>query len=51
MLIDKGLMGVSVPTQYGGTGMGFVSSCIVIEELAKVDPSISVMVDVQVFLI
>jgi short-chain 2-methylacyl-CoA dehydrogenase len=28
-------------------GMSFTSSIIVIEELAKVDPSVSVMVDVQ----
>lgn len=30
-----------------GAGLSFMSSVIVIEELAKVDPSISVMVDVQ----
>jgi short/branched chain acyl-CoA dehydrogenase len=40
-------MGVSVPTQYGGSGMSFTSSVIVIDELARVDPAVSVMVDVQ----
>jgi alkylation response protein AidB-like acyl-CoA dehydrogenase len=40
-------MGVEVPVEYGGGGMSFVQSCLVIEELAKVDPAISVIVDIQ----
>lgn len=44
---DQGLMGIETPTELGGAGMSFFSSCIVIEELARVDPSVSVMVDVQ----
>ena len=35
---------------YGGSGLSFVSSVIAIEELAKIDPAVSVMVDVQVIL-
>jgi alkylation response protein AidB-like acyl-CoA dehydrogenase len=31
-----------------GAGLSFTSACIVIEELAKVDPAVSVVVDVQV---
>eukprot|EP01125_Pyxidicula_operculata_P008469 TRINITY_DN283_c1_g1_i1.p1 TRINITY_DN283_c1_g1~~TRINITY_DN283_c1_g1_i1.p1 ORF type:complete len:419 (+),score=97.75 TRINITY_DN283_c1_g1_i1:29-1285(+) len=44
---EQGLMGVETPVEYGGSGLNFVSSCIVVEELARVDPSISVMVDIQ----
>ncbi|KAM9325280.1 short/branched chain specific acyl-CoA dehydrogenase, mitochondrial [Gastrophryne carolinensis] len=40
-------MGVEVDPKYGGTGASFFSSILVIEELAKVDPSISVMCDIQ----
>ena len=47
-LFREGVMGVSVSPQYGGSGLSFLSSCLAIEELAKVDPAVSVMVDVQV---
>ena len=40
-------MGVSVDTTYGGTGSSFFSSILVVEEIAKVDPSVSVLVDIQ----
>ena len=40
-------MGIEVPAEYGGANAGFFSSILAIEELAKVDPSITVMVDVQ----
>ena len=40
-------MGVEVPTKYGGVGSTFFNCCLVIEELAKTDPSVSVMCDVQ----
>ncbi|EGC40171.1 hypothetical protein DICPUDRAFT_44750 [Dictyostelium purpureum] len=46
-LFEMDLMGIEIPEQYGGAGMNFMSSIIAIEELAKVDPSISVIVDVQ----
>ncbi|MDR3670346.1 MAG: acyl-CoA dehydrogenase family protein [Holophaga sp.] len=42
-----GLMGVEVPEAYGGAGSSFFNAILVIEELAKVDPSVSVLVDVQ----
>ena len=41
------LMGIEVPEQYGGAGSTFFNAILVIEELAKVDPSVSVLVDVQ----
>ena len=40
-LFDNGLMGIEIPEKYGGSGLNFMSSILVIEELAKVDPSIS----------
>jgi alkylation response protein AidB-like acyl-CoA dehydrogenase len=46
-IFDLGLMGIEVPSEYGGGGMSFFAAILVIEELAKVDPSISVCVDVQ----
>eukprot|EP01112_Ceratiomyxa_fruticulosa_P010771 TRINITY_DN2864_c0_g1_i26.p1 TRINITY_DN2864_c0_g1~~TRINITY_DN2864_c0_g1_i26.p1 ORF type:complete len:415 (-),score=81.61 TRINITY_DN2864_c0_g1_i26:19-1263(-) len=44
---NQGLMGIETPEELKGTGMSFTSSIIAIEELAKVDPAISVIVDVQ----
>lgn len=41
------LMGIEVDTKYGGPGGSFFSSILAIEELARVDPSVSVMCDVQ----
>ncbi|RWA06474.1 hypothetical protein EKO27_g8633 [Xylaria grammica] len=46
-LFEQGLMGVEIPEEYGGTGANFTSAIIAIEELARVDPSVSVMVDVH----
>ena len=46
-LFEQGLMGVEIPEEYGGAGMNFTSAIIGIEELARVDPSVSVMVDVH----
>jgi len=44
---QMGLMGIEVPEEYGGTGSSFFSAILAIEEIAKVDPSMSVFVDVQ----
>ncbi|GJN76537.1 hypothetical protein PLIIFM63780_000021 [Purpureocillium lilacinum] len=46
-LFEQGLMGVEIPEEYGGAGMNFTSAIIGIEELARADPSVSVMVDVH----
>ena len=46
-LFQNGLMGIEIPEKFGGTAASFFSSIIVIEELAKVDPSVSVFCDVQ----
>ncbi|HRI45561.1 MAG TPA: acyl-CoA dehydrogenase family protein [Ignavibacteriaceae bacterium] len=39
-----GFMGILVPETYGGAGLGYVEYALVIEELAKVDPSIALTV-------
>jgi len=44
---DLGLMAIDVPEQYGGQDGYFFQSILAIEELAKVDPSAAVIVDVQ----
>ncbi|CAK7213153.1 hypothetical protein SBRCBS47491_001705 [Sporothrix bragantina] len=46
-LFEQGLMGIEIPEEFGGSGMNFTSSIIAIEELARVDPSVSVMCDVH----
>merc|ERR1711991_1107076 len=47
---NAGLMGIETPSELQGAGMSFFQSIIVIEELARIDPSVSVMVDVQITL-
>ncbi len=50
-LIDQlfalGVMGIELPTAYGGAGANFLMAILAIEELARVDPSVAVCVDVQ----
>src|SRR5471032_3378485 len=43
-LAALGLMGIQFPEAFGGSGMSAVEYCICIEELARVDPSISLSV-------
>lgn len=40
-------MGIEISEEYGGTGSSFMSSTLTVEEIAKVDPSVSVLVDLQ----
>jgi len=42
-----GLMGIEIPEQYGGSGASFFEAILAVEELARVDPSAAVVVDVQ----
>jgi butyryl-CoA dehydrogenase/short/branched chain acyl-CoA dehydrogenase len=44
---ELGIMGVEVPEPYGGAGATFFMSILVVEELARVDASLAVLVDVQ----
>ncbi len=46
-MFEMGLLGIDISEQYGGQGGTFFQSIIAIEELAKVDPAASVIVDVQ----
>ncbi|MEZ4395267.1 MAG: acyl-CoA dehydrogenase family protein, partial [Polyangiales bacterium] len=46
-LFEMGLMGVEVPEEHGGAGASFFSAILAVEGLAVVDPSVSVLVDVQ----
>jgi alkylation response protein AidB-like acyl-CoA dehydrogenase len=47
LFFDMGLMGIEVPTQYGGAGGTFFMSILAIEAIAKIDPAVSVVCDVQ----
>ncbi len=44
---ELGLMGIEPGEEYGGSGGSFFMACLAIEELARIDPSISVCVDVN----
>ena len=44
---ELGLMGVEIPEEYGGAAATFFMSILAIEQLARVDPSLAVLVDVQ----
>lgn len=44
---ELGLMGLDIPEQYGGTGGSFFMTILGIEELARVDASAAIYVDVQ----
>ena len=39
---EMGLMGIPYPKEYGGQGLGYLEYAIAIEEISKVDPSLSV---------
>lgn len=44
---SMGLMGVEVPEELGGQGGTFFQAVLAVEELARIDPAVAVMVDVQ----
>src|SRR5262245_13202100 len=41
---EIGVMGVLVPEAYGGAGMGYNEYATIIEELARVDPSLALAI-------
>jgi len=43
-LASLGLMGVPFPAEYGGAGLGYAEYTLVIEELARVDGSVAIIV-------
>ncbi len=46
-MFEMGLMGIDVPEEFGGSGMTFTDAILAIMELARVDPSVAVVCDVQ----
>lgn len=38
---EMGFMGILVPEEYGGSGLGYIEYALIVEELSKVDPSVS----------
>ena len=46
-MFELGLMGIDIPEEYGGQGGRFFQSVLAVEEIAAVDPSAGVIVDVQ----
>jgi butyryl-CoA dehydrogenase len=46
-LFEMGLMGIETPEQWGGAGSTFTMACLAVEEIGRVDGSVSVLVDVQ----
>lgn len=46
-LFDLGVMGIEIPESHGGSGGTFFHAVLAVEELARVDPSVAVLVDVQ----
>lgn len=46
-LRDQGYFGLTIPRDYGGAGCGAVTSCLVIEELARASASVAILVSVH----
>lgn len=40
-LADLGLMGIIFPEEFGGSGLGYIEYATIIEEIARVDPSVA----------
>ena len=46
-LFDLGLMGIETPTERGGAESSFFNAILAVQALARVDPAVAVVVDVQ----
>ena len=46
-LFELGLMGISIPEEYGGSAGSFFDSVLAVEAISAVDPAVGVLVDVQ----
>ena len=46
-LFELGVMGIEIPAEFGGAGSSFFNAILAVEALARVDPAVSVVVDVQ----
>ncbi len=38
---DLGILGITVPEEYGGVGMGYLAHCVAVEEIARASASVS----------
>ncbi|PSN50668.1 Short/branched chain specific acyl-CoA dehydrogenase [Blattella germanica] len=47
LLFENGIMGMEVDPEYGGSGCNFFSTILAVEELARIDPSVSALVDIH----
>lgn len=47
-LAELGLLGIIFPEEYGGAGLGLIEYSLVVEELARVDPSVALTVAAHV---
>src|SRR4051812_32929592 len=43
-LAEQGLLGILVPEEYGGAGYDALSAAIIIEEIARVDAAVALLV-------
>ncbi|HMN68927.1 MAG TPA: acyl-CoA dehydrogenase family protein [Bdellovibrionales bacterium] len=46
-LFEMGVMGLEIPESHGGTGGSFTQACLAVEEAARIDASVSIIIDVQ----
>src|SRR5690625_1586483 len=44
---EQGLMGISIPEKYGGSGMDYINSIVLIHKSSKVSPAIGVILSVH----
>ncbi|MGQ9556370.1 MAG: acyl-CoA dehydrogenase [Desulfurispora sp.] len=47
LFAEQGLLGAGVPEEYGGTGIGLPAVCLIVEEIARVSASASLIVAAQ----
>lgn len=47
LMAAQGYLGMNLPTEYGGAGFDYISYAITLEELARVDATTAVILDVQ----
>jgi len=44
---DLGVMGMTVPSEYGGTHTDYISLALALEELSRISPTVAVIVSVH----
>ena len=49
-IAELGLLGIIFPEDLGGSGMGYIEYAVAVEELARVDPSVALLVAAQISL-